>query len=392
MLIQTNSELAAYCSRIQHASSLFIDTEFVGEGRYYPELGTIQIATADGIEAEDTVALIDPLAINNLTPFLSMLLDPTIEKVFHACGQDLPIFYRLLGQPVLNVFDTQIAAALLGYDDQISFGTLVERTTGVHLKKGHSFTDWLQRPLNPKQIEYALDDVRYLVPVYNHLIDELKQLSRLAWAKEEFIRLEDANRYEATDPREMYTKIRGVERMHGREILLLRELVAWREETAREQNTNPGRICMDNVLCELARRPRGSREELHEIRGMRTQQIERYGSAIIAVLKNANGTPPPALKRHRSIPSTLEPTVDFLVLCLRSLAAEASISSTLLATRSELDAVALYGENADVPIMRGWRREAFGDALLETLKGNATVRILPDTHRVHLEWHRQETQ
>jgi ribonuclease D len=392
MIIQTDAELAAYCASIRKFPILLLDTEFVGEGRYYPDLGTIQIAaiTPESADPGDTVALVDPLAVEDLSPLLSILVDPAIEKVFHAAIQDLAIFYRYIGKPVAPVFDTQIAAALLGYDEQISFGALAERATGVHLRKGHSFTDWLQRPLSPKQVEYALDDVRYLAPIYAHLVSALNEQGRLEWAGEEFRRLEEPARFAPVDPRELYMRIRGVERMRGQELALLRDLVAWREETAREQTLNPGRICTDPVLCDLARHPRERKDELYDIRGLRAQQVDRFGDGMIAVIQNSNGTPPLPVKRTRSLPASLEPTVDFLTLCLRSLAAEGSVSSTLIATRSDLDAVALHGENADVALMRGWRREAFGDALLDTLRGNATARILPDTRQVHLEWHRAE--
>ena len=163
---------------------IFLDTEFVGENRYYAELGSIQVAGGE------QVALIDPLAIHDLSPFLALLTDTNILKVFHAAYQDLMIFYRMLGQSVAPLFDTQIAAALLGIDEQISFANLVERVTGEHLQKSHSFTDWLRRPLSPGQVEYALDDVRYLIPIYDAMARDLRASGRLEWAEEEFRRLE----------------------------------------------------------------------------------------------------------------------------------------------------------------------------------------------------------
>ncbi len=259
MVIQTDSGLAEFCSEVRGERALFVDTEFVGEGRYYPEVGAIQVY------ATGRAALVDPLAVTDLSPLRALLTDPSIEKVFHAAGQDLSIFARIFGEPVHPVFDTQVAAALLGWDEQISFGRLVERATGVILHKSHGFTDWLRRPLTPKQIEYALEDVRYLEPAYQHLVTELATRGRLSWARQEFESLEDPARFAPVEPRELYTQIRGAERLNAQDLSRLRELVAWREETARAQNIPSGRIAMDLVLLELARRPRASLQELREV-------------------------------------------------------------------------------------------------------------------------------
>ncbi len=381
MIIETAAQLHAFCDAARTEPALFVDTEFVGEGRYYPDLGAIQIAT------RTQAVLIDPLALPDLAPLHPLLIDPSIEKVFHAATQDLAIFYRILGQPVAPVFDTQIAAALLGYDEQISFANLVERTTHTHLHKSHGFTDWLRRPLSPGQLEYALDDVRYLVPVYDTLVRELDMRGRLAWAHEEFLRFTTPERFAPADPDELYLRIRGVERMGGQALAHLRALVAWREETARAQNIPTGRIARDEVLIEIARRPRQRVNELKDIRGITPPQIDRFGEGMLEAVRQAGNTPPPVPRRQPSLSPSMEPTVDFLVLCLRSLAADLHISPGVVATRGDLTALVMAGERADTPLMRGWRRAAIGDALLATLRGQATARILPGNRQVHLEWH-----
>lgn len=380
MLIQTAKQLESFCATLQQSTAVFVDTEFVGEGRYYPEVGAIQVA--DAAQA----ALIDPLAIADLAPLWGILRNPAIEKVFHAAGQDLAIFSRALGAPVAPVFDTQIAAALLGYDEQISFARLVERAVGKRLQKTHAFTDWLQRPLSAGQIEYALDDVRYLVPAYTHLVHELDARRRLEWAREEFTRLEDPERFAPVDPREVYLRFRGVDRMHGKALAILRELAAWREETARALNIPTSRIARDEVLAELAHRPRETTKELRTLRGMLPQQVDRFGQAMIEVAHRQVPVPPPMPERPSTLPAGLEPTVDFLTLCLRSLAEELSLSPGLVATRGDLTALVVAGEEADTPLLRGWRRVAIGEALLATLEGRATARILPGSRRVHLDW------
>ena len=380
MIVERSPELTKLCSDLRGASVVYLDTEFVGEGRYYPEVGAIQIAT------DERAALIDPLAVGDLTPLFDVLLAHGIEKVFHAGGQDLAIFFAMMGRPVAPVFDVQIAAALLGYEEQISLANLVHRVTRQSLRKSHAFTDWLRRPLTDKQVEYALEDVRCLAPVHDHLVQELSARGRLPWAREEFSGLERPARFAPADPRGMFRQMRGVERLTGEELSRLREIVAWREDTARELNIPTGRICMDAVLMELARRPRETVEALSQVRGLRWEQARRFGRGMVEALSRGADMPPLGLKKPTALPQEMEPTVDFLVLCLRSLCAEKQISPGILANRADLTAVVLYGEKARVPLLRGWRRKAVGEALLATLQGRATARIAPDTKRVHLDW------
>jgi ribonuclease D len=379
IVIEKPAELVALCSDLCKASAVYLDTEFVGEGRYYPEVGAIQIAT------DERAALIDPLAVRDLSPLFDVLLAHGIEKVIHAGSQDLAIFFRMMGRPVAPLFDVQIAAALLGYEEQISLAKLVHRATQRSLRKSHAFTDWLRRPLTDKQVEYALEDVRCLAPVHDHLVRELSSRNRLGWAREEFSDLERAARFAPADPRGMFRRMRGVERLTVEELSRLREIVAWREETARELNIPVPRICMDVVLVELARRPRDTVGALAEVRGLRSDQVRRFGRGMVEALSRGANTPPPRLERRPSLPQGMEPTVDFLVLCLRSLSAEKQISPGLLANRADLTATVCYGEKARVPLLRGWRREAAGEALLAALQGRVTARIAPDTQRVHLD-------
>ncbi len=381
MVIEKFAELAALCADLSKASVIYLDTEFVGEGRYYPEVGAIQVAS------ESCAALIDPLALRDLTPLFDLLLAHNIEKVFHAGRQDLAIFFTMMERPVAPIFDLQIAAALLGYEEQISLSNLVHRVTGRSLRKTHAFTDWLRRPLTDKQVEYALEDVRCLPAVYKYLVQELDSRGRLKWAREEFHELARASRFTPANPRELFRQIRGVERLQGEELSRLRELTAWREETARELNIPVPRICLDAVLIELARRPPETIAALLEVRGLRSDQVRRFGRGMLEALGRSVGkTHPPRVTRPPSLPQDMEPTVDFLVLCLRSLCAEKQLAPGLVANRADLTNVVLYGDKAQVPLLRGWRQKAAGEALLATLRGRATARIAPDTQRVHLDW------
>jgi ribonuclease D len=177
-----------------------------------------------------------------------------------------------------------------------------------------------------------------------------------------------------------------MDRLKGRELARLQELAAWREETAQALNLPPRRICADAVLLTLARRPRRSVKELQGMRGLRPHQVERFGKGLIGALQAAEDVPTPSLNRPAPLPARLEPTVDFLMLCLRRLAADAEISHSLLATRADLDQVVLSGGSADVPLMSGWRRRVAGESILQALKGEATARVSPDGHHVLLEW------
>jgi ribonuclease D len=386
MIIQTHRELSAFCEKLLSQQAICLDTEFAGEGRYYREVGTIQIA------AGAQIALVDPLAVHDLSPLLPALTHPGIVKVFHAGEQDLEIFYRLLGRTVAPVFDTQIAAALLGYGDQVSFGKLLETIAGIRLEKSHTFTDWLRRPLSKSQVEYALDDVRYLGRLYDRLEQDLRARGRMEWAREEFGALERADRFTPADESQLYRRLKGADRLSAQELGVLQQLAAWREQTARQVNLPPGRIAMDAVLIELARRPRKSVRELAEVRGLNSRQIEKFGPGMIDALRRGARNSSPPIKRAVPLPSGLEPTVDFLSLCLRALAREQSVSTAILANRTDLARLAAFGDHAPIHLLRGWRREIVGASLLAALQGNVVARIVPSSREVHLEWQHPKDQ
>ena len=380
MLIDTNSQLAAFCESLRGEPAIFLDTEFVGEGYYHKRLGTIQMGSAS------EAAIIDALAVDDMAPLGRLLADPDVVKVFHAATQDLQILVRLFGAPVAPLFDTQVAAQLTTGDEQIGFDRLVTRITGQSPASGHSFTDWLRRPLTPGQIEYALDDVRLLVPVYQWQCAKLAELERESWAAEEFAKLEDPERFVPTDPDQQYMRIRGFDNLSGPALAALRALAAWRERTAREMDIPVGRIARDETLTELAMRPRKATRDLRDIRAFRPDQISRYGADLLRVAAEGRKQPPPPRRPRVSLPAGLEPTVDFMALCLRSLAEEASVAATAVATRSDLVALVLGGDQADIPLLSGWRRPAFGEGLLAALSGKAVARIRPEDQTVHLEW------
>lgn len=380
MLIESNAALAAFCETLTDEPAIFLDTEFVGEFRYYSQLGSVQVGTATH------AALVDPLKVSDFRPLARVLAKPDCTKVFHAAGQDLTLLNRLLDLPLAPVFDTQIAAQLLTGDEQIGFSDLVQRVTGSRPAAGHGFTNWLARPLTPGQIDYALDDVRCLVAVYEHQRNELDTRGRTAWAREEFGRLEDPARYIPADPEQAYLRVKGGDRLNGGALAILQALASWRERTARLDDVPTGRVARDEVLVELAMRPVKSLRPLRELRGLTQQQVNQYGEALLNVIAVGREQPPPPRRRRVTVPAELDPTVDFLGLCLHALAAAKTVAPTAVATRGDLHTLVLNGPEADIPLLRGWRRQEFGAGLLAALAGEATARIVPGTGRVELVW------
>jgi ribonuclease D len=385
LLIHTEQELTAFCEQLRTVNTICIDTEFAREGRYYSELGTIQIA------AGDKLAVIDPFAIRNFSSLFELLVAPTIVKVFHAGYQDLEIFYRLLGRPVAPMFDTQIAAAFLGYGDQISLRSLLQITLGERLDKEHTFTDWLRRPLSDTQLAYALNDVRHLERLYELLNQSLHAEGRAEWAEEEFRLLEAADRFVQADERQAYVNLKGAERLSQPALGILQELAAWRELTARRLNVPPRKLVIDPVLIALALRPPTSMRQLAEVRGMNPRQIQEFGPEIIEAVRRGVLNRPPAIERDEAFPPSLEPTVDFLSLCMRTVARDASISAALLANRSDLRSLAISGDAAPVALLQGWRRQVIGTALLKALRGGVTASISAVNKEVQLQWQREGT-
>ena len=380
MLIESQREFDDLCRKLSGESTVFIDTEFVGDRRYYPLLCTVQLGTFD------EAWIVDSIHVPNLDALADVLLNPDILKVFHAAGQDLQILYRLYGRPVAPLFDSQIAAQLLMGHEQIAFGQLVHQITGKQPAKGHSYTQWDRRPLNTGQIEYALDDVRLLVPVYEAQQQELESRGREAWAREEFERLADPAKYQERDPQEQYRRVKGHNRLKGASLAALQELAAWREETAREKDRPVQHIIRDEVLVEVARHPYQEVRELKDIRGLHGGLVKEFGQDLILVSNRGRENPPPKRDSRPPLDSELEPTVDYLVLCLRMLARDLDLASSAVATKSDLVDFVRDGLDADVPLLQGWRREVVGERLLGTMDGRATVRVLPDTRKVELVW------
>lgn len=378
MVVTTQAELAALCERLSHAKAIAVDTEFASEDRYYAEVGVIQLGD------DEIAAVVDPVAVKDLSPLKPLLSATGIVKILHAGDQDLKILNRLLKVTVAPVFDTQVAAALLGFGDQISLRNLLEATLRVSIEKSFTFTDWLRRPLSQNQLEYAKEDVRYLAPLHRVLSDRLAAKGRIEWVKEECRKLECAERYEPVDETQAYLRIGGVRGLNGAALGRLQALAAWREVTGRRLNRPAKKVLIDPVVVELAMRPPASVPQLLRVRGITRHVAEPLGAEILQVLKNAPSSAPRPVSFEARMPEKYEATVDFLSLCLRTLARELGMSAGIIATRSDLARLVMERDEAEVALLRGWRREAAGLTLLAALEGKASATIDARTREVRL--------
>ncbi|HLG43086.1 MAG TPA: ribonuclease D [Planctomycetota bacterium] len=388
MIVKDGKALERLVAQLRAAGRFSFDTEFMREGRYRPQLCLLQVAAPDG-----TSALVDPVEGLNLGPFADLLRDPAIVKVVHAGGQDFEIFFERSADVPRNVFDLQIAAAFVGIGDKIGYAPLVKAVLGEDLNKTETFTDWSQRPLTPEQIDYALEDVRPLLRLHDKLLADIRALGREAWVQEEMnLRYGDAAAYRA-DTSQLYRFVGGAERLDRAELAVLRELATWREQEAQATNRPRQHVVHDVALVEIARRVPKTVHALRSMRGVHPQLVARSGEEVLRRIRKGLKTPeadrPAELERHSKEPQ--EGTItDLLETFLRVRSPELKISPGVVASRRELAELvraSLAGkvEAADVPVLKGWRRELVGNDLLGFLQGRVRLRFDPASKRVTVE-------
>jgi ribonuclease D len=368
-LIDDAQALRDLCSRLRGSTWLALDTEFIRERSFYAQLCLIQVAN------ESVLSCVDPLAIEDLSPLLDLLHDPAITKVFHAASQDLEIFYQLRGEVPSPIFDTQIGAALLGLGEQISYGRLVQALLDIELDKSHTRTDWARRPLDPEQLRYAEDDVRYLRDLYRVERERLASKGRLDWLEPDFAALADPARY-ALDPEQSWRRVRGAQSLRPRQLVLLQGLAAWRERRAAELDKPRKWILQDDVLLDLARRAPQTRQQLAKIRGLDEAAIRRSGDQLLDALKAAAETPSeqwPKLPPRRELSTGQEALADGLMAMLKLCAHEQGISPTAIATRRDIEGLAC-GET-DLDLLHGWRGRLVGEPLQAFLRGETALTV-----------------
>ncbi len=365
--IDTQAALSTFCQQISDATWMTVDTEFLREKTYYPQLCLIQIAT------DDHIACIDPLALDDLSPILDLIYNPDIAVVFHAARQDLELLYLMRDELPSNVFDTQIAATVLGYGEQIGYGNLVKQCIDVDLDKAHSRTDWTKRPLDPAQIEYAADDVRYLRDVYKLLTQQLADKNRTHWLDDDFATLTNLDTYKPV-PDNSWRKVKGFGRLKGIQLAILQRLAAWREQRAIKSNRPRRWILKDDVLLDLAKLAPDSTDKFSLIRNLEAGTIKHHGETLLAEIKLAKSTPKeqwPVLKKVQPLTQQQNAIADALMALLRKFCDEQSISPVAVASRKEIER--LVAGDKDLPIAQGWRNEIVGVHLQAFIDGKLSI-------------------
>jgi ribonuclease D len=359
-LVDNAASLADDCGSRTGKPWVALDTEFMRERTYYPLLCLVQLAD------DESVSCVDTLQISDTAPLQNLLLDSSVTKVIHAARQDLEALLPLAGAVPGPVFDTQIAAALLGFSEQIGYATLVEALLGVTLPKEHQRTDWSRRPIEADKLAYAANDVRYLREVYTILMERLTDTDRLSWLEQECAAFADPRLY-LIEPELAYLRVKRGATLSAAQQQVLRELAAWREETAQRRDLPRNWVAKDDVLIYLAQATPATRTELEKVRGLEAAVLKRHGEDILAAIARGRGHEPRRLFRDTEplSPAQIEMR-ERLQAAVRSRAAELDIREPVLATRRDLDGL-VRGEREDNALLIGWRRQAIGEELLTLL-------------------------
>lgn len=383
-LITDSGDLTAFCARLSREDYITVDTEFMREKTYWPKLCLVQVG------GTEEAAAIDALAPGmDLAPLLALLEKPALLKVFHAARQDVEIFYQLAGAVPAPLFDSQIAAMVCGFGDSVAYDTLVAKLTKARIDKSSRFADWSHRPLTKRQLDYALADVIHLRQVYEKLKARLDRSGRSHWLEAEMAVLTDPATYRM-EPEEAWRriKLRGA---NPRRLAVLREIAAWREREAQARDVPRNRIVRDEALVDIAARAPKSVAELARTRGMGRGLAEgRQGEALLAAIARglalpAEDCPEPPERPER--PAGLGPVIDLLKVLLKMKCEDYGVAQRLVASSEDLERIAA-DDRADVPALRGWRREVFGeDALavkhgrLALAVGDRKLRLVPQSKR-----------
>jgi len=377
--------------RAEASGRLAIDTEFVSEGRYQALLCLVQVATRESASEdavlpseprEDAVLteVLDPLDDLDPAPLADTLADPQVEIVLHAGRQDVAILKRTWGTEITRVFDTQVAAAFLGYGAQEGYEALCRRVLDLSLRGNEGFTHWDRRPLTPAQLKYAREDAAHLLELGEALRAQLVEAGRLEWALEECAALERSS--DARDPDDVYARLPKIARLNVDQRGIARELVEWRERSAREQGRPAGWLAPDQALVEIARRGPRNKRELGDIRGVPKGTLHRRAEEVVAAVERGRGraAPEPHGERVRRDPGAAS-VVGLAAALVRCRAAGNGLAPELLATQAELKRLVtgVRGGEPEPPVrvLDGWRREVIGAELLELLAGKVALRVGP---------------
>ncbi|MGI9451759.1 MAG: ribonuclease D [Geminicoccaceae bacterium] len=361
-LLTQSAEVDEFCRYLADQPHVTIDTEFMRDRTYWPKLCLVQLA------GKDRFAAIDPLAPDiDLEPLFDLMANPSVVKVFHACRQDVEIFYHLTGRTPTPIFDSQLAAMVLGYGDEVGYESLVTKIAKARIDKSSRFTDWSRRPLSEQQLDYALADVTHLRVIYEQLLAELEDAGRTDWANQELAELTSADTYE--QPPELAWKRVKIRSKDRRFIAIVQALTSWREREAQSRDVPRNRIIRDDLLMEVAANRPTSPEEIARLRRISVDKKSLAGMAD--AIQSALDLPKdelPKLPTPNKLPRGIGPVVDLLRVLLKFQCEEHNVAQRLVANTGDLEAIAA-DDQADVRALRGWRYEVFGKAALDLKHG-----------------------
>jgi ribonuclease D len=388
LYIRKQADLPRLCEQLASAERIAVDTEFLRERTYYPRLCLVQVATPD------VMALVDPLADVQLEPFWKALLAGA-ELVLHAATQDLEIVQRHAGRLPDRIFDTQVAAAFVGIGDSIGYSKLIDRLVGESPGRSEAYTDWSKRPLSQRQLDYALDDVRWLLQCREILGRRLEEHGRAEWIREEFDLLLGSIAH-SPEPTDQWRRVSGARGLADRHLPVLREVTAWREREAVRRDIPRQRVVADRVLVEIARRAPQNVGKLKGLRGMPAREADRSGGPILAAVERGSSLPRdewPAWPRLPAMANGLsvDALASLLDAVLRTLALDLEISSRLLGTRADLERIVklelagnIERDAGDVGLLSGWRYDVAGRHLVDMLRGGLSARVERREGDLHL--------
>jgi ribonuclease D len=371
--IDTPGQLATLCEQIKKEPWLALDTEFLREKTYYPKFCLLQIATPEW------VACIDPIALPQLESLFDAIYNPAIVKVFHSCRQDLEIFFQWTGKLPSPIFDTQVAAPLLGFQDNPGYAMLVSSLLSVNLNKAHTRADWSKRPLTEAELEYAADDVIYLCQIYQIMVQKLTALGRIDWLKNDFAELTNPALYKV-DPETAWFKIKGKNKLTGKQLSIIQTLAQWREKIAQAEDRPKSWLLRDELLFDLAKLQPETVQELANVRGINERSVNRYGKELCQLITAAKNRPPvPLHEKDRSAKKSQqeEAILDILTALVRVRAEENALNPTILASRKDLEEL-LSNDDVECPLLHGWRYTMAGKELVGLLKGELLLGIDSD--------------
>ncbi len=371
-MIETTAALADACKELAKSEFVTIDTEFLRETTFWPQLCLVQMASPT------LEVLVDPMAKGiDLTPLFELMADPNVVKVFHAARQDIEIIYHLGGLIPHPIFDTQVAAMVCGFGDSISYDQLVQKTKNVQIDKSSRFTDWSRRPLSEKQLDYALADVTHLRDVYMALKSQLEREGRSSWLKEEMDILEARETYDM-HPDDAWLRLKSRLRKPT-ELAILKFVAAWREREARSRNVPRSRVLKDDAIFEIAQQQPKDAEALSRLRTVpKGWERSTSGTAIIETVNAALALPRaemPQAPRHSHSPEGSGAAVELLKVLLKLSADKHGVAAKVIANSEDLDKIASEGEKAEVQALSGWRRELFGEPALKLIRGEVALRF-----------------